>query len=67
MFKANDPITHPDFGEGSVLKVNEQEGTLLVEWVTHRVERSTPELTQSQSHVKMSSVHHSRGESAGEV
>jgi hypothetical protein len=49
-------VSHPRFGAGKVRKINQQAGTVLIEWEDHRVSRATPDLNPSQSHVNLSSV-----------
>ena len=43
-------------GEGTVLEVDELNNNGLVEWDTHRVQRETRDLPQTQSRVKLSSL-----------
>lgn len=60
MFQPGDRVQHDEFGSGTIVSVDlnaGQSGTALVEWDVHRVSRTNPNLTQSQSHVSLQSLH----------
>lgn len=60
MIMQGDRVTHKNqgasFGVGTVLSVNENAGTALVEWDTHEVKRSNAKLTTRHSHVHLKSL-----------
>ena len=56
VIRVGDRVRHQRFGEGVVLEVDEPNHNGLIEWDSHRVTRTTRLLTQTQSHVKLSSL-----------
>lgn len=60
MLRIGDRVRHQSsidaFGTGTVLKVDEKSGSALVEWDTHKVERTTAALSTRQTHVNLTSL-----------
>lgn len=60
MIQKGDRVHHKtgkeSFGVGTVLELNEEAHTALVEWESHEVTHETAKLTKHQSHVNLNSL-----------